>query len=335
MSLVRSGVRPRDIITRTALENAIASVAATGGSTNAVLHLIAIAREAGAGARARRLRSHQRATPLLRDLKPAGRFVATDLHAGRRQPRWSRKRLLEASADRRRGADGHRPHARRRKRRDAVETPGQEVVRPLGQPLKTTGGLVILRGNLAPEGCGGEGRGHRAHDASRSGARVRQRGSGVRRGAAPDDQGRRRRRHPLRGAERRAGHARDARRHRRDRRRGPRRDGGAVTDGRFSGATRGFMVGHVAPEALARRPDRRRPRRRHDRRSTSTTREARPRDSGARRSQQRLAAWTARRRATRPACSRNTRSSCRRRRRERSRVRRKSDPQSYDRSDDL
>ena len=267
------GVRPRDIITRTALENAIASVAATGGSTNAVLHLLAIAREAGVPLELDDFDRISARTPLLADLKPAGRFVATDLHAAGGSP------LVAQAAARGRtlidgdGADRHRPHARRRSRRRATETPGQEVVRPLGQPLKPTGGLVILHGNLAPDGCVVKISGTERMTPSRAGARLRQRGSRIRRGPAPDDQGRRRRRHPLRRAERRAGHARDARRHRRDRRRRPRRLGRADhrrpllrRDARLHGRPR-------RARSRARRPDRRRPRRRHHRRSTSTARE--------------------------------------------------------------
>ena len=279
-------------MTRAAFENAIASVATTGGSTNAVLHLMAIAHEAGRRADARRLRSHQRdACRCCADLKPAGRFVATDLLRGRRH------RAGRAAADRgrrarRRRADRHRPDASARKRRRRVETPGQEVVRPLDHPLKTTGGLVILHGNLAPEGAVIKVVGHRRARASRAGAGVRQRRSGVRRRPAPGDQARRRRRHPLRRAERRSGHARDARRDRRAVGAGLGDSVALVTDGRFSGATRGFMVGHVAPEAVPRRPDGRRPRRRH--RSSSTSRAAGSTSrSATRRSRQRLAAWTA------------------------------------------
>ena len=206
--------------------------------------------------------------PLLADLKPAGRFVATDLHAAGGSPLVA-KRLLEAgrarTARRRRSPAGRSA----RKPRGAVETPGQEVVRPLDAAAQDDRRPRHPARQPRARRRGDEGRGHRAHDASRPGARVRQRGGGVRRRPAPDDQAGRRRRHPLRGAERRAGHARDARRHRRDRGRGPRRLGRARhrrpllgRDARPHGRPRRAGSG-------ARRSDRRRPRRRHDRRSTS------------------------------------------------------------------
>ncbi len=139
MDLVRRGVRPRDIITQTALENAIASVATTGGSTNAVLHLIAIAREAGLELELADFDRISSRTALMVDLKPSGRFVATDLHNAGGSPLVA-KRLIEGEADRRLGADGDRAHARRgsrRRRRDAragsraADWPGaQEERRP-------------------------------------------------------------------------------------------------------------------------------------------------------------------------------------------------------------
>ena len=132
----------------------------------------------------------------------------------------------------------------------AVEAPGQEVVRPLSDPLKAEGGLAILRGNLAPEGAvvklaGTERKGQTGP------ARVFESEEECFR--AVKDQAikaRRHHRHPQRGPRGRPRHARDAPGHRGDRRRGPGRGGGALTDGRFSGATRGLMVGHVAPEAV-------------------------------------------------------------------------------------
>src|SRR6185295_53913 len=144
MSLVRSGLRPRDIITRTALENAIASVASTGGSTNAVLHLLAIAREAGLPLELADFDRISARTPLYVDLKPSGRFVATELHQAGGSPLVAR-RLVEAKA-----IDGSAQTITGRtlaaEAADAVETTGQEVVRPLGQPIKKSGGLVILHG---------------------------------------------------------------------------------------------------------------------------------------------------------------------------------------------
>src|SRR3954468_9403137 len=151
MTLVRRGLRPRDIITRTALENAIASVATTGGSTNAVLHLIAIAREAGLSLELADFDRISARTPLYVDLKPSGRFVATDLHNAGGSALVAR-RLLDTNA-----IVGAAATVTGRtlatEAGEAVETKGQEVVRPAGQPLKKSGGLVILRGSLAPEGA--------------------------------------------------------------------------------------------------------------------------------------------------------------------------------------
>src|SRR5439155_2335931 len=136
MALVRSGLRPRDVITRTSLENAIASVATTGGSTNAVLHLIAIAREAGLELELADFDRISARTPLMVDLKPSGRFVATDLHAAGGSPLVA-KRLLEAG-----GVDGSAPTVTGRTLAEeaaaAVETSGQEVERPIGRAIKTS-----------------------------------------------------------------------------------------------------------------------------------------------------------------------------------------------------
>jgi len=151
MNVLQAGLRPRDILTREAFENAIASVAASGGSTNSVLHLLAIAREAGVKLKIGDFQTVSQRTPLLADLKPSGRFVAADMHRAGGIPLLA-KRLL----------DGKYLHARAKtvtgrtigaEAAKAVETPGQEVIAPLEKPLKTTGGLVILKGNLAPEGC--------------------------------------------------------------------------------------------------------------------------------------------------------------------------------------
>src|SRR5882724_10387643 len=151
MDLLRKGVNPKDILTRPAFENAIASVAATGGSTNAVLHLLAMAREAGVPLQIDDFQKISERTPLLADLKPSGRFVATDMHrAG--GVRLLLSRLLQA---------GHIHESAvtvtglslSAEGKNAVEAPGQEVIVPLDKPLKKTGGLVILHGNLAPEGC--------------------------------------------------------------------------------------------------------------------------------------------------------------------------------------
>jgi dihydroxy-acid dehydratase len=247
MGLVRAGLKPRDIITRTAIDNAIASVATTGGSTNAVLHLTAIAREAGLEIALDDFDRISARVPLLADLKPSGRFVATDLHAAGGSPLVA-QRLLEARA-----IDGSAQtvtgESLAAEASRAVERPGQEVVRPASRPLKPNGGLVILRGSLAPDGAvmkvsGADRASHRgparvfdseeaAFDAVR------------RQAILPGDVVVIRHEGPHGGPGMREMLAVTA------------AIVGAglgdavalITDGRFSGATRGFMVGHVAPEA--------------------------------------------------------------------------------------
>ena len=247
MSLVRSGVRPRDIITRTALENAIASVASTGGSTNAVLHLIAIAREAGLPLELADFDRISARTPLYVDLKPSGRFVATELHAAGGSTLVA-KRLLEAKA-----IDGSAPTITGRtlaaEAADAVETAGQQVVRPNGQPLKKSGGLVILRGSLAPDGSvmkisGTERMTHRGparvFDSEEAAFDAVQRQTikagdvVVIRYEGPSGGPGMREMLGVTGAIVGAGLGETV---------------ALITDGRFSGATRGFCVGHIAPEA--------------------------------------------------------------------------------------
>src|SRR5947208_9643690 len=151
IDLLKNDLRPKQIITRKALENAIAAVATTGGSTNAVLHLLAIAREAGVKLSIDDFDRINRKVPLLVDLKPGGRFVAADLYAAGGTTLVA-KRLLDAD---RLHADQLAVTGRTigEEARQASETPGQQVVRLLTNPIKPTGGLVILKGNLAPEGC--------------------------------------------------------------------------------------------------------------------------------------------------------------------------------------
>src|SRR5437773_873379 len=151
MELVRRNLRPRDIITRSALEHAIASVATTGGSTNAVLHLIAIAHEAGLELSLADFDRISAKVPLLADLKPSGRFVATDLYAAGGSALVA-QRLVEAGVVQ---ADAQTVTRRSLGAEAAkgVEKPGQEVVRPASRPIKKTGCLVILHGSLAPEGA--------------------------------------------------------------------------------------------------------------------------------------------------------------------------------------
>jgi dihydroxy-acid dehydratase len=247
MNLLHKGIKPRDILTRKALENAIASVAATGGSTNAVLHLLAIAREAGVGLEIDDFQTVSERTPLLADLKPSGRFVAADMHrAG--GIRLLAQRLL-------RGKFVH-PEAMTvtglslaAEGESAVETPGQEVIAPLNKPLKATGGLVILKGNLAPEGCVAKISGHERLE-HRGPARVFE---------SEED--------AMAAVTSKKIHAGDVVVIRNE---GPKGGPGMremlgvtaaivgeglgqsvalLTDGRFSGATRGLMAGHVSPEA--------------------------------------------------------------------------------------
>src|SRR5438876_848910 len=151
MDLLRKDLRPKQIITRASLENAIAAVATTGGSTNSVLHLLAVAREAGVRLTIDDFDKINRNVPLLADLKPGGRFMAADLYAAGGTTLVA-KRLLDAGLLH---ADQLAVTGRTigEEARQASETPGQQVVRPLSNPIKPTGGLVILKGNLAPEGC--------------------------------------------------------------------------------------------------------------------------------------------------------------------------------------
>ncbi len=248
MDLLRKDIRARQIITRRSLENAIASVAMTGGSTNAVLHLLAVAHEAGVKLGIDDFDRISSRTPLLADLKPGGHFVATDVYRaggmGLIAHRMLEAKLLHENeltvTGRTIGAEA----------RAAVETPGQEVVRPLTNPLKPTGGLVILKGNLAPEGCvvkvaGEERMTHRgparvfdSEDAAFKAVSARKikpgdvvviRNEGPR-GAPgmPEMLG-------VTAALVGEGLGDSV---------------ALLTDGRFSGATHGMMAGHVAPEAV-------------------------------------------------------------------------------------
>ena len=247
MTLLGSDLRPSRILTRGAFENAIASVAATGGSTNGVLHLLALSREAGVTLVIDDFDRVSARTPLLADLKPGGRFVATDMYrAG--GTRLVARRLLDAGrlAASERTVSGLTIGEEATK---AAETPGQRVVRPLADPLQPSGGLVILKGSLAPEGCvvkiAGEAR--RTHRgparvfdceeeafAAVQGRRIRPGDVVVIRFEGPS--GGPGMREMLAVTAALVGQG----------------IGGEVallTDGRFSGATHGLMAGHVAPEA--------------------------------------------------------------------------------------
>ena len=247
MRLVADEVTPSQIVTREAIENAIASVAATGGSTNAVLHLLAIAREAGVSLDLDDFDRINRQVPLLADLKPGGRFVATDLYkAG--GIRLVARRLQELGALH---GDALTVTGRSVGEEAAIaeETPGQEVVRSVSDPIKPTGGLVVLTGNLAPEGCvvkvaGAVMMRHRGparvfDTEEEAFAAVEHKGIGagdvvVIRYEGPEGGPGMREMLAVTAALVGAGLGESV---------------ALLTDGRFSGATRGLMAGHVAPEA--------------------------------------------------------------------------------------
>ena len=216
MELVRRDTRPSQIVTRDALENAIASVAATGGSTNGVLHLLAIARELGIPLELDDFERIAARTPVVASLKPGGRFVATDVFEAGGVALVARE-LVKAGLVHatRRTSTGARSA---RSRPPSSERPGQEVVVPIETPLKATGGLAILHGNLAPEGCVVKLAGHERL-LHRGPARVFESEEACFEAVkARRDPGRRRRRDSIRGAGGRPGDARDAPRHRRNRR---------------------------------------------------------------------------------------------------------------------
>ncbi|HLH43922.1 MAG TPA: dihydroxy-acid dehydratase [Bryobacteraceae bacterium] len=247
MDAVRAERRPRDIVTREACENAIAAVAATGGSTNAVLHLLAIAHEAGVDLSLDDFQTISARTPLLASLKPAGKFVAVDVD---KAGGWGviAQRLAE-------GGYAHKDaltvtgRTFGQEAADARETPGQEVVRPLASPIKASGGLVILKGNLAPEGAvikvtgierkfqRGPARVFDNEEAAMeavTGGRIQAGDIVVIRYEGPRGGPGMREMLGVTGAIAGGGLSESV---------------ALLTDGRFSGATRGFMVGHVAPEA--------------------------------------------------------------------------------------
>ena len=247
LDLVQKDVRPRQIVTAHAIENAIAAVATTGGSTNAVLHLLAIAHEAGVDLKIEDFDRISEQTPLLADLKPGGRFVATDLYrAGGLElvaNRLKEAGLLHTDAITVTGqtigdvADS------------AQETAGQKVVRSVSDPITPTGGLVILKGNLAPDGCVVKVAGHeltqrrgpaRVFDSEEACFEAIEQGSikagdvVVIRYEGPQGGPGMREMLAVTAAIVGAGLGESV---------------ALLTDGRFSGATRGMMAGHVAPEA--------------------------------------------------------------------------------------
>jgi len=247
LDAVRQNRLPRDICTRKAFENAIAAVAASGGSTNAVLHLLAMAREAGVGLDITDFNAISERTPLLMSLRPAGVHVAADVD-----------RAGGIGVLARRLVEGGYAHGEAltvtgktlaEEAAEAKETPGQDVVRPLSNPVKATGGLVILKGSLAPEGCvikvtGLERTLHRGPArvfnceeeamAAVTQGRIQAGDVVVIRYEGPKGGPGMREMLGVTSAIVGAGLGESV---------------ALITDGRFSGATRGYMVGHVAPEA--------------------------------------------------------------------------------------
>ena len=248
MDLLKKDIRPKQIITRRSIENAIAAVATTGGSTNAVLHLLAVAREMGVRLSIDDFDKINRKVPLLADLKPGGRFTAADLYAAGGTTLVA-KRLIDAKilhpdqitvTGRTIGEEA----------KAATEKPDQQVLRPLSKPIKPTGGLVILKGNLAPEGCVVKVAGHsilhfsgpakvyeREEDAFKAGqaGKIKAGDVVVIRYEGPSGGPGMREMLGVTAAIVGAGLGDSV---------------ALLTDGRFSGATHGLMAGHVAPEAI-------------------------------------------------------------------------------------
>jgi dihydroxy-acid dehydratase len=247
MDLVREDLRPSHVLTRPAIENAIAAVAATGGSTNGVLHLLAIAHEVGIGLTIDDFDTIAARTPIVVDIKPGGRFVANDLYRAGGTSLVARELvrggLVDGDAL---GVDGR---SLRQVAEGATEASGQQVVVPFETPLKPTGGLAILRGNLAPEGCvvklagherllhAGPARVFESEEACFAAVKAGTIRPGevvvIRYEGPAGGPGMREMLHvtaAIVGS-------------------GLGEEVALVTDGRFSGATHGLMVGHIAPEA--------------------------------------------------------------------------------------
>jgi len=248
MDVLRRGQRPGDVITKPALENAIAAVATSGGSTNGVLHLLAVAREMGVPLTIDEFEGISERTPLLCDLQPGGRYVATELYEAGGVPlvlaRLKEAGILNEDAPTVSGASiGEAAD-------EARETTGQRVVRPLSDPLKPTGGFAILRGNVAPDGCvvklsGHERRKHSGparvfdgEEAAMAAVLAHEIEAGdvvVIRAEGPAGGPGMREMLAVTAAIVGEGLGEEV---------------ALITDGRFSGATHGFMVAHVAPEAV-------------------------------------------------------------------------------------
>ncbi|HZZ65431.1 MAG TPA: dihydroxy-acid dehydratase [Candidatus Baltobacteraceae bacterium] len=249
LDLLRNGRRPRDLLTPQAFRNAIAVVAATGGSTNGVLHILALAREAGVPLRIEDFDDISSRTPIVADLRPGGRYLAVDLDAAGGTPLVAQRLIQSAVVDGQVATITGDTLAQ--SVANVVETPQQQVVAPSDRPFKSSGGLVILKGNLAPRGAvvkiaGGERRFHSgparvftceedAMNAVIAGSVIPgevvviayegpKGGPGMREMLGVTS--------AIMGA-------------------GLGESVALVTDGRFSGGTRGLMIGHVAPEAAA------------------------------------------------------------------------------------
>jgi dihydroxy-acid dehydratase len=247
MKLLSEGTRPSEIVTRKALLNAVAGVVATGGSTNATLHLIAIAKEVGLRLTLDDFDRVSRRIPVLADLKPSGQYTAPDMYCAGGMPVIA-NRLLQAGL-----LDGHQVTVTGRtiaeEAKNSRETEGQRVIRPLSNPLRPTGGLLILHGNLAPEGCVLKLSGHERPN-HRGPARVFNREEDafvavkagnikagdviVIRYEGPKGGPGMREMLSVPAAIQGSGLGQNV---------------ALITDGRFSGATHGLVVGHVCPEA--------------------------------------------------------------------------------------
>jgi dihydroxy-acid dehydratase len=248
MDVLRAGRRPSEVMSKQALENAIAAVATSGGSTNGVLHLLAVAHELGVKLEIDEFDAISERTPLLCDLQPGGRYVATDLYDAGGVP-LVLKRLLDAGVLH---GDAMTMTGRTigEHAGDAKEAAGQKVVRPLSDPLKSTGGFAILRGNVAPDGCvvklaGHERRKHTGparvfdgEEAAMAAVLAKEINEGdvvVIRGEGPAGGPGMREMLAVTAAIVGEGLGETV---------------ALITDGRFSGATHGFMAAHVAPEAV-------------------------------------------------------------------------------------
>jgi dihydroxy-acid dehydratase len=248
MDVLERGQRPSDVITKPGLQNAIAAVATSGGSTNAVLHLLAVAREMDVPLTIDEFEEVSERTPLLCDLQPGGKYVATDLYEAGGVPlvlaRLKEAGILNVDAETVTGATIGEVADEGR------ETAGQKVVRALSEPIKSTGGFAILRGNVAPDGCvvklsGHERRKHtgpaRVFDgeehamAAVLAGEIQAGDVVVIRGEGPSGGPGMREMLAVTAAIVGEGLGEEV---------------ALITDGRFSGATRGFMVAHVAPEAV-------------------------------------------------------------------------------------